>query len=302
MTQQPTLQDRYPSRGDAPGIFDRKDPVIYGPRPSGSDTYLNDDQVKFYEKSGFLIFESFFFREEVEKLQEELNRLRHIKGAQENPEYFLEPSSREVRSIFNIHRTNDIFRKLARDKLILKVVTQLLNSPVYIHQSRINYKPGFDGKEFYWHSDFETWHMEDGMPRMRAISCSITLTDNNEFNGPLMLIPGSHLHYISCAGKTPENHFKQSLKKQEYGVPDPHILKSIADKNGIVSFKGKASSVVFFECNIMHGSNGNITPWPRSNVFFVYNSIENTLVEPFCGLKPRPDYIASRDFSPLEPI
>ncbi|QPJ61019.1 MAG: ectoine hydroxylase [Candidatus Nitronauta litoralis] len=301
MTQQATLQDKYPSRGDVPGILDRKDPVIYGSSSSGPDAYLDNEQLSFYEKNGYLILESFFFREEVEKLQEELNCLRSAEGVEENPEYILEPSSREVRSIFNIHRTNELFSKLSRDKLILKIVTQLLNSPVYIHQSRINYKPGFDGKEFYWHSDFETWHVEDGMPRMRAISCSITLTDNNEFNGPLLLIPGSHQQFISCAGQTPENHFKQSLKKQEYGVPDSRILKRIADQNGMVSFKGNAGSVVFFECNVMHGSNGNITPWPRSNIFFVYNSMENTLVEPFCGLKPRPDYIASREFSPLEP-
>lgn len=63
---------------------------------------------------------------------------------------------------------------------------------VYIHQSRINDKFGFKGSGFNWHSDLETWHSEDGMPRMRALSASLMLTDNNEFNGPLMLIPGSH--------------------------------------------------------------------------------------------------------------
>jgi ectoine hydroxylase len=294
------MEDLYPSRLDSPGIMDRKDPVVYGDAFPDSHSYLDKDQLEFFENQGFLMFESFFFREEVTKLRGELDQLRNINSKENNPEYFLEPESREVRSIFNIHRTNEVFNQLSRDKLILKIVTQLLNSSVYIHQSRINYKPGFDGKEFYWHSDFETWHMEDGMPRMRAISCSITLTDNNEFNGPLMLIPGSHRYYISCAGETPENHFKQSLKKQEYGVPDGNSLKKLANENGIVSFKGRAGSVVFFDCNIMHGSNGNITPWPRSNVFFVYNSIGNSLVEPFCGLKPRPEYIASRDFSPLE--
>lgn len=53
---------------------------------------------------------------------------------------------------------------------------QILGSEVYIHQSRVNYKPGYGGTGFYWHSDFETWHSEDGMPRMRALSVSIALT------------------------------------------------------------------------------------------------------------------------------
>jgi len=301
MSQPTTLVDAYPSRMETTQIIERKDPVVYGPRPSRSEDFLNEDQLNFYEKNGYLIFESFFFREEVARFEEELERLRNSTAIEDNPEYFLEPASREVRSIFNVHRTNEIFRKLSREKLLLKIVTQLLNSPVYIHQSRINYKPGFNGKEFYWHSDFETWHMEDGMPSMRAISCSITLTDNNEFNGPLLLIPGSHRQYFSCIGETPEEHFKHSLKKQEYGVPSPEVLQNITDQNGMVSFTGKAGSVIFFDCNLMHGSNGNISPWPRSNVFFVYNSMENTLVEPFCALKPRPDYIASREFSALKP-
>ena len=58
---------------------------------------------------------------------------------------------------------------------------------------------------------------------------------------------------------------------------------------------------MFFDCNAMHGSNGNITPYPRSNVFAVFNSVENTLEDPFGPDQPRPDYIASRDFTPLSP-
>ncbi|WP_444677198.1 phytanoyl-CoA dioxygenase family protein [Halomonas sp. E19] len=101
----------------------------------------------------------------------------------------LEPGRQEIRSIFGIHEISERFSRLTRDPRLLAMVEQLLGKGVYIHQSRINYKPGFKGKGFDWHSDFETWHSEDGMPRMRSLSCSIILTDNGEFNGPLMLIP-----------------------------------------------------------------------------------------------------------------
>tara|TARA_R100000455_G_C6240362_1_gene99456 strand:- start:503 stop:940 length:438 start_codon:yes stop_codon:yes gene_type:complete len=138
---------------------------------------------------------------------------------------------------------------------------------------------------------------------MRAVSCSILLTDNNECNGPLMLIPGSHQQFISCQGVTPENHYKQSLKKQEFGVPDPISLQLLVEQGGIQPVLAKAGSVIFFECNTMHGSASNISPWPRANLFMVYNSIENTLEEPKYGLKPRPEYIATRkQYVPLEPL
>lgn len=186
---------------------------------------------------------------------------------------------------------------------MLNVAREILGGEVYIHQSRINDKPGFNGKEFYWHSDFETWHSEDGMPAMRALSCSILLTDNSEANGPLLLIPGSHRHYVSCIGETPDENYKRSLKKQEIGVPDEGLLRYLADMGGIVSCTGKAGSVVFFDCNAMHGSNSNITPYPRSNVFFVYNSIANKLAQPTGGLTARPEFVATReDIAPLSPL
>lgn len=53
--------------------------------------------------------------------------------------------------------------------------------------------------------------------------------------------------------------------------------------------------MLFFDCNVMHGSNSNITPEPRSNLFYVYNHIDNRVVEPFCGQAPRPEFICSRE-------
>src|SRR5690606_32238298 len=170
----------------------------------------------------------------------------------------------------------------------------LLNDKVYIHQSRLNYKPGFEGKEFYWHSDFETWHVEDGMPRMRALSMSVLLAENTPDNGPLMLMPGSHRVFLTCIGATPDDHYRSSLKKQEYGVPDRQSLTELAHRHGITAPTGKAGTVVIFDCNTMHGSNGNITPYPRANAFFVYNAVSNRLQEPFGAQKPRPDFIAAR--------
>ncbi len=210
-----------------------------------------------------------------------------------------EPGGDEVRSIFRIHRTSAVFAGLAADARLAAIVEQILGGAVYVHQSRVNLKPGFEGREFQWHSDFETWHVEDGMPRMRAVSCSINLDTNYEFNGPLMVIPGSHHHFLACAGRTPEKHYLQSLRRQEYGVPDREHLAWLVERGGIAVATGPPGTITLFECNLMHGSNGNITPYPRSNVFVVYNSVANALVQPYGAVEPRPEYIASRDFTPL---
>ena len=295
-------EDLYPSRiQDDVAFLERTDPVVYEGGPVSQR--LTPEDLRQYENSGYLFAEGLLQAEEISSLTDEFRRLARAPDLRESEELITEPDSDEVRSIFRVHRLSQVFDWLARDTRILDVARQILGSEAYLHQSRVNLKPGFHGKEFYWHSDFETWHVEDGMPRMRALSASIALTENYPFNGPLMLIPGSHKTFVPCVGSTPKDHYRQSLKKQQYGVPDHVSLKRLADQGGIVAPTGPAGSVVFFDCNTMHGSNSNISPFARSNVFFVYNSVENTLSEPYCGLKPRPEHIAAREsFHGLEPL
>ncbi|GAA0847191.1 ectoine hydroxylase [Paenibacillus glucanolyticus] len=286
--------DVYPSRlHSEPRLLKRQDPVVYSDwTPDASITL---EQSEFYERNGYLFLEGFFDREELQHYQAEARSLQVTARESEKDEVIREPGGDEVRSVFAVHHSHAVFQELSQHPRLLAIVEYLLGSETYIHQSRINYKPGFTGKEFYWHSDFETWHVEDGMPRMRALSCSIALEDNYPFNGPLMVVPGSHKEFVACVGKTPDNHFKDSLRKQEYGVPDHDSLTRMVKEGGIDTPVGKAGSIVLFDCNIMHGSNSNITPMPRSNIFMVYNSVENKIVQPYSGQSPRPEYIAARD-------
>ncbi len=290
------VSDIYQSRSDnEAAIILRQDPVVYpGPHAKG-EFALSEHQLRSYRKNGFIQLRGLLQQNETEELLREARQLALTSGQRGLPEAVLEPGSDEVRSVFRVHGLSQVFERLMRDGRLLDVARQILGSEVYIHQSRVNLKPGFSGREFYWHSDFETWHIEDGMPRMRAVSCVVLLTENNEFNGPLMLVPGSHMHYISCIGQTPEDHYKQSLRKQEYGVPDSTSLGFLVQRGGLQSAKGPAGSVLFFDCNTMHGSNSNISPFPRANLFFVYNSVDNRLGNPRGGLQPRPEFIAARE-------
>ncbi len=295
------LRDPYPSRVDiCPAILRRVDPVVYsgGPPPPA----LTAEQAESYRRDGFLFLEELFDPAEVRILVDGLDALLQDDDIRAAKESILEPGSGDVRSVFRVHQLSSLFRSLARHPRILDLVHYILDDEVYVHQSRVNFKPGLVGKDFYWHSDFETWHVEDGMPRMRALSVSVTLTENSEFNGPLMVIPGSHTSLVACVGETPEDHYQESLRKQEYGVPDPVTLKMLADQGGIVAPKGPPGSVLFFDCNLMHGSNSNISPYPRSNAFMVYNSVTNAVLEPYCGLAPRPEFVAARQsIEPLRP-
>lgn len=289
-----SMQDLYPSRiGSKPKILSRKDPVVYS--DASKPCPLDREHIDFYENNGYLFLERFFDANELKAMRDELDKLWEEGKTSDRPEVIRELESQEVRSIFAVHQTNELFKKVSEHPKVRAIVQYILGGDVYVHQSRINFKPGFQGEGFYWHSDFETWHIEDGMPRMRALSCSIALTDNHMYNGPLMVLPGSHREYVACVGETPEGNYKSSLKKQVIGVPDEENITRMVDEYGVDIPVGPAGSVLLFDCNVMHGSSSNISPRPRSNVFFVFNSVENKLIEPFSGKKPRPEYIAARE-------
>ena len=287
-------KDFYPSRGsNTAQLIQRQEPTLYAANTGNCP--IDYQLAQQYDQQGFLILEDVFTEKEVHYFQQELECMRNDEHRKVAEETITESGSGDIRSIFNVHENNALFKKLACDIRLAGLAQYLLDDGIYIHQSRVNYKPEFRGKEFYWHSDFETWHVEDGMPRMRALSMSITLTENYEHNGPLMLIPNSHKDYAVCEGDTPTEHYKSSLKKQEYGVPSDASLHQLLEKGGkIVTATGKPGSVIIFDCNIMHGSNSNITPYPRSNVFFVYNAVSNRVTEPFSNNPPRPEYICAR--------
>lgn len=292
--------DLYPSRvGSEEKLLPRLDPVVYRPTPTSSPFSLTKQQVSTYERDGVLILPD-YFNELVPALRKETENLKN--SLQDAEEMYTEPDSDELRTLFKPFAFSELIDAISRDPRIVEPVRQLLGSDVYIMQSRINIKPALKGQAFPWHSDFETWHVEDGMPRMRALTAWIMLDENHPYNGPLYVLKGSHKRYISCAGKTADDNYKRSLKRQSLGVPQPQTLKPLMADHSLSGIYGKAGTLVFHECNLLHGSPDNISGDPRSILMFVYNSVDNRPVRPFGGVKPRPHYLNNRDTLPLRPL
>ncbi|NJQ02119.1 ectoine hydroxylase [Streptomyces zingiberis] len=289
--------DLYPTRGATEVATPRVDPVVWS--APGTPGPISETELTGFDRDGFLTVDQLITPEEVDRYRAELDRLVTDAGVKADERSIVEPKSQKVRSVFEVHKISEVFAELVRDPRVVGRARQILGSDVYVHQSRINVKPGFGASGFYWHSDFETWHAEDGLPNMRTVSISIALTENYDTNGGLMIMPGSHKTFLGCSGETPKDNYKRSLQMQDAGTPSDEALSGFAEKHGIKLFTGKAGSATLFDCNCMHGSGDNITPFPRSNVFIVFNSVENTAVEPFAAPVPRPDFLGARDFTPV---
>ena len=289
-----TRSDAYPTRLPEESWRERQDPVVWGRWTP--EAPLTRAQTEAFAETGFLVLENLFTAQEIDRLRDESLRLRSGEAGLRPDNVVTEPGSDAVRTIFRLEDESPFFNRVARDARVAGVVQFLLDDALYLHQSRLNYKPGFTGKEFYWHSDFETWHAEDGMPRPRACSASIALTPNRTYNGPLMIMPGTQKYFVQCAGETPEDYYKESLvtTAPRIGVPSEEHIAELYRSHGLDVLTGPAGSVTMFDCNALHASGGNITPMPRANEFVVFNSVENQLTEPYAGTPRRPDFLAHR--------
>ncbi len=295
------IEDAYPTRrGGATRILPRRDPVLHGARGASESGPIGPEGLERYARDGFWVMPEVLSGEEIASLLAALERWKRepLGGAEDGVIH--EKGSSEQRSLFALHERADAFGALVRHPTLVGAARQILGGDVYVHQSRLNLKAALGGAGFSWHSDFETWHAEDGMPRMRALSASIFLTANHAWNGPLMLIPGSHQRFISCPSTTPPDHYRASLVEQEIGTPSAEALREAFGETGRIELAlGAPGCVVLFECNTLHASTANLSPVARSNVFVCYNAVDNRLVDPFGATTKRPSFLASRDFTPI---
>src|SRR4051795_3827776 len=149
---------------------------------------LTTDQLRRFDSDGFLFFPALFTPAEIGVLADEVPRLY----AQQRPENVREKGSDAVRTNFAAHLVSAPFARLARHPRMVEPVVQLFGEDVYMHQFKVNGKMAFEGDVWQWHQDYGTWKNDDLMPTERAMNVAIFLDDVNEFNGPLMFIPGSH--------------------------------------------------------------------------------------------------------------
>ncbi|MUH01872.1 phytanoyl-CoA dioxygenase [Scytonema sp. UIC 10036] len=263
---------------------------------------LTKQQIESYRENGLIFIPELFSTKEVEAMQAAVDDLT----AKDTPGRILEKDNKTVRALHGCHTTTKIFDSLVRHPSLLTSACEILNSDVYVYQFKINFKAAFGGDLWPWHQDFIYWEQEDGMPSPKALSVAVFLDEFNEFNGPMYFIPGSHKESLVHLGQTgtsevnsQQNDWKSNFRATlKYSLSKETIAK-LANEKGMIAPKGPSGSVLFFHCNLVHGSAPNISPYDRRLLIISYNSINN--IPNFKG-QPRPEFLVSRDYTPLQPL
>jgi ectoine hydroxylase len=247
---------------------------------------LTAPQLRQFDTEGWLFFPEVFSRDEVAILRDEAEALYRT----DRKEIWWEKSG-APRTAFAAHTYNEAFHLLAADPRLIHPVEQIFGEPLYVHQFKVNAKAALVGEVWQWHQDYGTWQRDDGMPEPRAMNISVFLDEVMPINGPLMLVPRSHKYGVLAAGHD------VSTTSYPLWTLDHDMVKRLVDAGGIVTATGKPGGVLMFHANLVHGSAGNITPYPRKIVYLTLNAVSNFIRTP-----TRPDWIAHRDFTPIVPI
>lgn len=246
---------------------------------------LSQARIDRYLQDGLVFLPELFVPHEIAALKAEQARLFTL----DLPSH-LRAASGEFLGTTAMDRVSPLYARLLNDERLLGIAEALIGPGLYCHQYKIILKEPFGKLSLPWHQDFGPWHHHDGMPAPRAVSISIYLDEVNEFNGPIVFIPGSHrdglIEYevIPVPGTTPIP-----------SLPDATVTR-LAAQGGLTAPKGPAGSVTIFDCCLAHASGPNQSPYPRHLIYLSYNPVDNAIRKP-----TRPTHFASQDFAPLTP-
>lgn len=251
---------------------------------------LDDSQIAEFDERGFLLLPNLLDADEVAVLQSEVPKIMSRPG----PEVVREKDDpTTARLAFGAHVYSEPIEALMTLPRMLEPVKQLLRDDAYLHQSRLNPKPGFGkGGGWDWHQDFPPWYMIDGMPEPRCIMASIYIDDCTAVTSPLLAVPSSQRHGLL------DSKMHEDAEGRGYALHHitDEVLTELANEGGIEPLIGEAGSVAFVHCNVVHGSSNNVSPWRRAIMYLNYNAVSNA-----CTLEERPWYQNNRDFTPLQP-
>src|SRR3977135_1533044 len=228
---------------------------------------LTQQQIDDFNREGWLFLPELFSPEEVALL------------------------AQEAVGIYDTDRPEGWREKSGAPRPVCDPVEQLFGEKLSMHQYKINAKSAFTGDVWQWHQDYGTWKRDDGMPEPRALNIATFLDEVMPSNGPLMLVPKSQ-----TAGDLKASHDLETTSYPLWTL-DEETVTRLVKTGGIVAPTGKAGGMLMFHGNLVHGSAGNITPYPRKIVYLTLNAVSNYIRTP-----TRPDYIAHRDFTPIQTV
>jgi len=188
------------------------------------------------------------------------------------------PLAQQLSKIFRVHRCEPAFREFIAQSRVLEPVADLLGGNVDCFLSQFIFKlPGALGQP--WHQD-AFYFPHDGPA---AVGVWIAVTEANLANGPLWILPGSHVERVHKARKDPREHALAGyveIVDHDFAAAEPVLMQP--------------GDVLLFHSHLMHKSTDNLSKGRRAAMVYHFAdaaTIDRT-AEKFGKPAPNVDWMA----------
>ncbi len=226
---------------------------------------LSPQQIETYRRDGYLVIPRLIQGEQLAELRALTDRIvAEARGVAANDElYDLEPSHsatlpRVRRLKPAIFKRYAFFHGLVRDAKITSILEPLLGPAIRQYGGKLNMKSAGYGSPVEWHQDWAFYpHTNDDV-----LATGIYLDDCDLGNGPMMVLPGSHL------GPTYDHHADGRF----CGAMDPKACD--LDFTQAVPLMGPAGSMTIHHARLVHGSALNTSNRERRLLLHEYTAAD----------------------------
>ena len=234
---------------------------------------LSPADLATYRRDGFIVLPDILTADEVAALRDVTDEfVRDARSVAANDEiYDLEDSHSaaepRVRRIKTPHLHHAEYARAARHPKIVEALTDLWGT-VRFDTGKLNMKSAGFGAPVEWHQDWAFYpHTNDNLAAV-----GIMLDDCDSENGPMMVIPGSHLGPV-YDHHGPDGRFCGALDPDTSGL----------DLSPAVPCLGKAGSITVHHVRAVHGSATNFSGKERRFLLFQYRAADAWPLLGFAG-------------------
>ena len=171
-----------------------------------------------------------------------------------------------LRRLRQMYDRDILFRQWMEEPTIRPILARLLGeTPVLTlaHHNSIMTKMPHRSTQTRWHQDRRYWHFEND----NLLSVWLAVQEENEYNGVLEFIPGSHRMHFGA----------ECFDEREYFRDDYAPNRALIARK--TSFTLQRGDVVLFHCRLLHRANANRTDTPKIAPVYTVKGIGNRAID-----------------------
>lgn len=234
---------------------------------------LTEQQISQFNQDGFLIQRQMIDMALLNELRNQIKTQLQLRippfeleaevGYPKAPDSIDVEGGQTIRRLLLAYSRDASFREWAKNKVVKSILQQLLLSEeIYLVQSHHNCimtkQPQYSSQTG-WHRDIRYWKFSDDL----LINSWLSMGDENNANGCLKVLPGSHKFEL-----------EEGMVDEELFLDEAHF-KAQPLLESAVDVELAAGDVLFFHAKLFHAANNNQTKHAKFSLVNSYHGSGN---------------------------